>query len=1332
MRHPTARPTRHLLAVLALVASTVAVTGAVIPATSAGAAPPTYTVVPLDVAVGTNSNPGIPLVAGEQLYFAADAHILCPDGFGYELYSVGADGLPYLVDDLGTGCSTDGVRSVLDRTMTSALGGALLFPGLENRTKGRELYRTPGVPDPIELVANTFAGAVDLDPDHLVTIPAPVAPYVVFAGDTRTGVEPHITDGTTDGTRMLVDLTGDAESSEPRSFTPLGDGSYVFVATPDGDDENLYLGDTATAAPIGEFEPDGESTIQHLTPFAGAQKAVFFMDDGTSGAEPWVTDGTAVGTVRLADVNPGAGDSMTRGEEENDFVELRATPVFTEVGGTMYFTARNDATGQELWATDGTPAGTRLVEDVTPGPDFGYGWGTAFRGELWFGSSGPTLWKSDGTAEGTVDTGLVGSLPLGPGIQDLTVVGDVLFFRSGLALFATDGTPEGTRLVSDEFTLSPRFLIAVDDDTLAFVSRTDAVGEEVFLVEVDGEAGGTDTEGPSEPALGVGPSPAKTDQAVAFTARVHDRDTGGSVIAGTEASLDGGPWQPMEALDGAFDSVDETGLLETSFATAGTHELCARGTDAAGNVGEAGCIDLMVEERTDVPIALTITRVEAIGADIEASPELYVEAYVGDAYGTTKDQATDQPEIEPFWTVGGSSLGADPILVSFEIRDDDGPDAPIERLTTGPGVETSIELLVDPETGRWTGDAQWPVNCSTGTGDKAVEVCWDVGVWSETNDRDGDGLLDSWETYGLNADGDDTIDLPLPDWGADIDHKDLFWEIDHQAGRELPTRAAERIIQAFAAAPVDAGGTANPDGLPGIDLHLDVDLATPPLAEGTYDPTRYEASNPVDMCTDDIDNDEEGWDLVDEADPECMWHWGDVAREETSTYTNSQGLGRETSRTPWPCEDDLDNDGDGLSDELDPDCLADAAIALDAAAAGANELSAGNITGSSTASFLAAKDANFDRNRRWVFRYLISAANYTGNDKGGQANLPGSDGVTYQLDAGTIMHEMGHNLGLRHGGVDHANRKPNYISIMNYDHQFGIPLVGQGGALIDFAPARDTPADPGANRASAPLAVLDEAALDEGIVLDAGDDAHRLIHHLPECGGAVQTPLDQAVDWDNDGQRDIAPIDNAWLNQIAERDGTCADPTSQDFESQDDWAVVRLPIHANGEVVDGQLVGEGDPVEERELTTDELLDQWREIHTTDLAITVTSSPAAPVEGEPVEIVAEVVNRGPNPTGAGMVTIPWPDGATLVGGDCQVGELDTSRLECAIGDLEAGSSVSRTVVALLPAGPVSMPATVDNLIGDDLGDPADRTAALTFEVALAPVDPATPSDPAAPT
>lgn len=49
--------------------------------------------------------------------------------------------------------------------------------------------------------------------------------------------------------------------------------------------------------------------------------------------------------------------------------------------------------------------------------------------------------------------------------------------------------------------------------------------------------------------------------------------------------------------------------------------------------------------------------------------------------------------------------------------------------------------------------------------------------------------------------------------------------------------------------------------------------------------------------------------------------------------------------------------------------------------------------------------------------------------------------INYQ--AGTVMHELGHNLGLRHGGDDNTNDKPNYLSVMNYLYQLnGLPEIG--------------------------------------------------------------------------------------------------------------------------------------------------------------------------------------------------------------------------------------------------------------------------------------------------
>ncbi|MCC6001142.1 MAG: hypothetical protein JJU19_09825 [Pararhodobacter sp.] len=83
-------------------------------------------------------------------------------------------------------------------------------------------------------------------------------------------------------------------------------------------------------------------------------RVLFSADDGTLGRELWITDGTEAGTRLLKDINTGGAGSFP-----NQFVTL--------AGARVVFSADDGIHGRELWVSDGTEPGTRLLVDTVPG-----------------------------------------------------------------------------------------------------------------------------------------------------------------------------------------------------------------------------------------------------------------------------------------------------------------------------------------------------------------------------------------------------------------------------------------------------------------------------------------------------------------------------------------------------------------------------------------------------------------------------------------------------------------------------------------------------------------------------------------------------------------------------------------------------------------------------------------------------------------------------------------------------------------------------------------------------------------------------------------------------
>jgi ELWxxDGT repeat protein len=85
----------------------------------------------------------------------------------------------------------------------------------------------------------------------------------------------------------------------------------------------------------------------------GAGRALFTVNDGTNGFEPWISDGTAEGTSLVADINPGPSSSFA------------GVGGFANLGEGRILFAASGGTGYQLWITDGFEYGTYVAADLS-------------------------------------------------------------------------------------------------------------------------------------------------------------------------------------------------------------------------------------------------------------------------------------------------------------------------------------------------------------------------------------------------------------------------------------------------------------------------------------------------------------------------------------------------------------------------------------------------------------------------------------------------------------------------------------------------------------------------------------------------------------------------------------------------------------------------------------------------------------------------------------------------------------------------------------------------------------------------------------------------------
>ena len=346
-----------------------------------------------------------------------------------------------------------------------------------------------------------------------------VGGFVYFrAQDATHGYELFRSDGTPGGTTLVMDIRSGSAGSFPQQLTNVNGVLYFVAHDGTAHGNELWMSDpmSGITALVKDINPGMPSSgISELTVMNN--KLYFSANDGTNGPELWKSDGTASGTELVININPGT--------VQNHLGEL--TKVTTGAGSRLYFRADDGLNGSELWGSDGTFAGTKLVKNIfaANGGHSDPQWLTDVNGTLYFSAidslvnSGGLqylnreLWKSDGTAQGTVlvadINGMGHSSP-----AELTNMNGTLFFRASngglgnVELWKSDGTAVGTVMVKNiNTTTTPTFS--------SNPSSLTVVGNTLFFTANEGTASGK-----------TGIELWKTDGTTAGTVRVKDIRTG--------------------------------------------------------------------------------------------------------------------------------------------------------------------------------------------------------------------------------------------------------------------------------------------------------------------------------------------------------------------------------------------------------------------------------------------------------------------------------------------------------------------------------------------------------------------------------------------------------------------------------------------------------------------------------------------------------------------------------------------------------------------------------------------------------------------------------------
>ncbi|MCI4669059.1 MAG: T9SS type A sorting domain-containing protein [Bacteroidia bacterium] len=398
-----------------------------------------------DIYPGFSSLPRHSVMMDGILYFSA-----LDDVHGRELWrSDGTEQGTYMVKDLNPGIAHGFPQELI------VLDSILYFVAT-NGPSGFELFRTNGTAAGTRLVKDIKPGGsqshslrvngYDLVANPWIRYLVAMDGHLYFAADDSIhGMELWKSDGTDAGTVMLKDIGQGNYGSSPQGFKVI-DGFCYFQAGDLSHGFELWKSDGTTNGTVlvKDINPGIASSAPVI--YAKFNGDIYFSANyHTLGVELWKTDGTAQGTQLVADLIPGPDNGLEASAYSyaelngsffvwgvNDFGKLwkidpnLSGPVliangvapaswpkdndfvsheYPELDGKLIFCRNDTVHGSELWISDGSLPGTRMLKDIFPGlggsiPD---GFFTMEDKVYFFADDGRGMevWRTDGSLSGT-------------------------------------------------------------------------------------------------------------------------------------------------------------------------------------------------------------------------------------------------------------------------------------------------------------------------------------------------------------------------------------------------------------------------------------------------------------------------------------------------------------------------------------------------------------------------------------------------------------------------------------------------------------------------------------------------------------------------------------------------------------------------------------------------------------------------------------------------------------------------------------------------------------------------------------------------------------------